>query len=88
MKTNCNITGIEFEATSKRQKNHPSVSELMNDLNRAKDGRYSIIKSALISKTGTFKNFEEVEYFVNNFITTSKKEEALPEDTTTCIDYV
>lgn len=33
----CQYTGIEFEARSKRSKNHPLVSQFLNDAN--KDGR-------------------------------------------------
>lgn len=40
----CQYTGIEFEATSKRQKNHPKVSDLLNAA--AKDGgsAYNVAK--------------------------------------------
>ena len=66
MKANCNITVIEFEASSKRQKNDKRVSELLSDISLRKDGTYAIIKENLVAKKGTFANFEEVELFVNS----------------------
>jgi len=35
MQVTCQYTGVVFEATSKRQKNHPKVSQLLNDLAQA-----------------------------------------------------
>lgn len=79
MKANCNITGIEFEATSGRQKNHPEVSQLMNDLNKYEFERYRIVKDALIERKGTFKSIDEVLDFSKNYKETAK-EEIFPED--------
>lgn len=86
MKTNCNITGIEFEATSGRQKNHPEVSQLMNDLNKYDFENYRTIKDALIAKKGTFKNIDDVFEFAKS-VKASKKEEIFPEDTNTDAVY-
>lgn len=66
MKANCNITGIEFEASSKRQKNDKRVSQLLSDISARKDGTYATIKENLVAKKGTFANFKEVEKFVNS----------------------
>ncbi len=86
MTTKCNITGIEFEAKSARQKNHPQVSKLMNDLNKYESSRYRIVKDALIQRKGTFKNVEEVLEFAKNYKETDK-EEIFPEDTNTDAVY-
>jgi len=86
MKANCNITGIEFEATSGRQKNHPEVSQLMNDLNKYEFERYRLVKDALTAKKGTFKNIDEVLEFAKS-VKISKKEEIFPEDTNTDAVY-
>ena len=86
MKANCNITGIEFEATSGRQKNHPAVSQLMNDLNKYEFERYRIVKNALIAKKGTFKNIDEIIEFAKNYKKTAK-EEIFYEDTNTDAAY-
>lgn len=86
MKANCNITGIEFEATSGRQKNHPEVSQLMNDLNKYEFERYSIVRKALIEKKGTFKSIDEVIEFAKNYKEIAK-EEIFPEDTNTDAAY-
>lgn len=45
MITVCDKTGIRFEADSKRQKNHPRISALLNEA--AKDGVYNVALSAL-----------------------------------------
>ena len=86
MKANCNITGIEFEATSGRQKNHPEVSQLMNDLNKYDFENYRAIKDALIAKKGNFKNIDDVLEFAKS-VKASKKEEIFPEDTNTDAVY-
>lgn len=86
MKINCNITGIEFDATSTRQKNHPEVSKLMNYLNKYEFKRYRIVKNALIEKRGIFNNIDEVLEFAKNY-KESEKEEIFPEDTNTDAAY-
>ena len=86
MKANCNITGIEFEATSGRQKNHPEVSQLMNDLNKYEFESYRIVKDALTARKGTFKTIEEVIEFAKN-VKYSKTEEIFPEDKNTDAAY-
>lgn len=86
MKANCNITGIEFEATSSRQKNHPEVSKLMNDLNKYESHRYRIVKDALVAKKGTFKNIEQVLEFAKNCTESKKEEEVL--DTNIDAEYI
>lgn len=86
MKANCNITGIEFEATSGRQKNHPEVSQLMNDLNKYEFENYRAVKDALTARKGTFNNIDEVIEFAKS-VKASKKEEIFPEDTNTDAVY-
>ncbi len=86
MKATCNITGIEFEAKSARQKNHPEVSALMNDLNKYESSRYRIVKDALTARKGTFKSIDEVLEFAKNYKETPK-EEIFPEDRNTDAVY-
>ena len=86
MKANCNITGIEFEAKSKAQKNHPEVSQLMNDLNKYEFERYRLVKDALVARKGTFNSIEEVIVFAKN-CTVVKNEESYTEDTNTDAAY-
>ncbi len=62
----CQYTGIEFEAASKRSKNHPSVSEFINAAN--KDGKhyqgaYAAAKD-IVSSTGATE-IEEVLSIAN-----------------------
>jgi len=86
MKANCNITGIEFEATSGRQKNHPEVSQLMNDLNKYEFERYRAVKNALVARKGTFSNIEEVKEFAKS-VKITPKEENFSEDHNTDVVY-
>lgn len=86
MKANCNITGIEFEATNGRQKNHPEVSQLMNDLNKYEFERYRIVKDALTERKGTFTNIDEVLEFAKS-VKACEEEEIFPEDTNTDAVY-
>ena len=86
MTTVCNLTGIEFEATSKRQKNHPEVSLLMNDISRYNREIYSDLKNAFGAKKGTFSSIEEVILFAKTFKKGGTMED-LPADTTSCLDY-
>jgi hypothetical protein len=86
MNANCNITGIAFEATSGRQKNHPEVSQLMNDLNKYDFENYRAVKDALTARKGTFSNIDEVLEFAKS-VKASKKEEIFPEDRNTDAAY-
>lgn len=86
MKAYCNITGIEFEANSKRQKNDARVSNLLENFRLAKDGTYSIIRKNLEAKKGSFNNFEEVAEFVNSG-KALKNQQDYPGDYHTDIDY-
>lgn len=47
MEITCQYTGIVFEATSKRQKNHPRVSALLNDAAKAGPAAYGTAKERL-----------------------------------------
>lgn len=85
MKAFCNITGIEFEQTSARQKNHPKVSELLSDINRRKDGTYKIIKENIEARKGTFADFQAVKAFANS--EAAKKENREYEDRNTDAAY-
>ena len=55
----CQYTNIEFEAASKRAKNHPSVSAMLAKAN--KEGTYSEAKKALAM--GVEKGFSTIEEF-------------------------
>lgn len=59
----CDKTGIEFEAESKRQKNHPRVSAFLGDAN--KDGRhyagaYGKAGELLAEARGQFDNIDDL----------------------------
>jgi len=86
MTTICNISGIEFEATNGRQKNHPLVSQLMNDLNKYDGDRYHSVKNAIIERKGTFASINEVIEFAKS-IKASKEEDIFEEDTNTDAVY-
>jgi len=47
MEITCQYTGIVFEATSKRQKNHPRVSALLNEAAKAGPAAYGTTKERL-----------------------------------------
>lgn len=48
MQVICQYTGVTFEASSSRQKNHPKVSALLNEAsNKGKSGAYTIAKQEL-----------------------------------------
>lgn len=89
MKAICNITGIEFETESNRQKNHPEISKIMSDLNARKDGSYKLVKENLTKKKGSFTSLENVINFINsNECMKNNKIVIDIEDKTSCIDYM
>ena len=47
MKVICQYTGIEFDATSPRQKNHPQVSVLLREAHAAGTDVYAAVKQRL-----------------------------------------
>lgn len=67
----CQYTGISFEASSKRSKNHPLVSELLNSASRDKHnaGRYSTSLTALKrAREAGMTDIHEVIAFVDRFV--------------------
>lgn len=58
----CQYTGFEFEANSKRSKNHPQVAAFLNEAskNRFKNGAYAKAKSLLSEAKGQFDTVEEL----------------------------
>lgn len=61
----CQYTGIEFEATSKRQKNHPRVSALLNDAAKAGGAAYNTAKDRLAeARAAGLTDINEVISFV------------------------
>lgn len=64
MLTTCDKTGIEFEASSKRQKNHPAVSKILQDAQKA--GNYAAALAACAAvKTAGIKNADEAVAMIN-----------------------
>lgn len=64
MITVCDKTGIEFETDSKRQKNHPQISNLLN--RAAKDGTYNAALTALAEvKSAGNMTIDEAIAFAN-----------------------
>lgn len=62
MLVKCQYTGIEFEAKSKRQKNHPAVSELLSEANKA--GTYGVVVERLRkAREAGMEDIEEVLEF-------------------------
>ncbi|SRR6266700_1168480 len=61
VKVICEKTGIEFEAATKRTKNHPSIMMILNDAN--KYGWYADALEAL--KSGRKSGFSMIEQFVS-----------------------
>ena len=62
----CQYTGIEFQAESKRSKNHPAVSAFLNEA--AKDikiGAYAQAKQLVSEARGQFANIDDLMAFVN-----------------------
>jgi len=65
MLTTCQYTGIQFEAESKRTKNHPMVSAFLNEA--AKDikiGAYAQAKALVSEARGQFDDISECMAFV------------------------
>ena len=63
----CQYTGIEFEAESKRTKNHPVVTRFLNDANddgKRSVGAYAEAKRLLTDAAGNFDNIDDVIAFV------------------------
>ena len=61
----CQYTGIEFEAESKRTKNHPAVSAFLNEA--AKDikiGAYAQAKQLVSEARGQFEDIDSLMSFV------------------------
>ena len=59
----CQYTGIEFEAESKRSKNHPQVSVFLNEANddgKRAIGAYAEAKRLLTEAAGNFDNIDEL----------------------------
>ena len=56
----CQYTGIEFEAESKRTKNHPQVSAWLNEVadDRFKVGAYAKAKELLAEARGQFDDID------------------------------
>jgi len=57
----CQYTGIEFEAESKRSKNHPLVSAWLNEVAKdsVKVGAYAKAKELLAQANGQFESINE-----------------------------
>ncbi len=59
----CQYTGIEFEAESKRTKNHPAVTRFLNEANedgKRAVGAYAEAKRLLTDAAGNFDNIDEL----------------------------
>lgn len=56
----CQFTGIEFEAATKRSKNHPRISNLLNEANR--DGWYSAALDSIKKNRGA--GVKDIKEFV------------------------
>jgi hypothetical protein len=76
----CNRTGIEFEAASKRQKNHPVISEFLSD--QAKHpGRYSAAVEACEEiKANGVSSIEEAMAILNQAVEAAAKDSAARRD--------
>lgn len=59
----CQYTGIEFEAESKRSKNHPAVTRFLNEANedgKRAAGAYAQAKQFLADAAGNFDSIDEL----------------------------
>ena len=59
----CQYTGIEFEAESKRSKNHPAVTKFLNGANedgKRSVGAYAQAKQLLADAAGNFDNIDDM----------------------------
>lgn len=65
IKVTCQYTGIEFEAESKRTKNHPMVAEFLNEAssNRFQTGAYRKAKDILAEAKGQFESIDDLMNF-------------------------
>ena len=65
MITKCQYTGIEFEAESKRTKNHPQVAEFLNEAssNKMQAGAYRKAKEILAEANGQFEDIDSLMEF-------------------------
>lgn len=63
----CQHTGIEFEAASKRSKNHPLVAKFLDaaSSDRFKIGAYAEAKRLLAEARGQFDNIDDLMSAVN-----------------------
>lgn len=63
----CQYTGIEFEAESKRMKNHPAVTRFLNEANedgKRAVGAYAQAKQLLADAAGNFDDIDSLMAFV------------------------
>ena len=64
----CQHTGFEFEAASKRSKNHPKVAEFLNEANR--EGKHyrgsGRIAKQLVREASGYENIDELMTDVRN----------------------
>lgn len=59
----CQYTGIEFEAESKRSKNHPAVTAFLSDANedgKRSAGAYGKAKELLAEAAGNFSDIDSL----------------------------
>lgn len=73
--SSCAITGLGFNAKSKRQKNHPEISAFFNDLHKYEGSMYRTIKDAVLAKKGTFNTIDKVLEFAKTVKATPEIEE-------------
>lgn len=71
IKVTCQYTGIEFDAASKRSKNHPAVAKFLDDASsdRFKNGAYAEAKRLLVEARGQFDNIDDLMAAVNEAYT-------------------
>lgn len=68
----CQYTGIEFEAASKRSKNHPAVSRLLTEASNDKHNpnRYRLTVNAFAeARKAGLTDIDEIMTFVNEVVT-------------------
>lgn len=63
----CQYTGFQFEAESKRTKNHPLVSAFLNNAsnNKYQNGAYAQAKAILAQAQGQFVDIDSLMQFAN-----------------------
>lgn len=63
----CQYTGIEFEASSKRSKNHPAVAKFLDEASKDRFhvGAYAKAKSLLTEAKGQSDSIDEIMVAVN-----------------------